>query len=311
MGMLKNTKFSLLVCEMFYQRGMSQKEISAELGISRSQICRVIASAVESGLVTIAINYPNAEEGEYQRLISEKYGISEVYIYDIGGDETELGTQNLATVSQGLYQIFLKDNTRVGVMAGKSVRAVVDAIPRTTSKGLEFVALCGGSQNNGSAWNANVIANNFAFKTGGKYYTLNAPQFLQNAETRVALFEEPSIKEVLEIGKNCDVAFLGIGAVDLNSTTTKANKFINTDIIALKNSGAVASICGSYLDQNGKIVAREIGSRIVGLSIDELSKTRKIGIAIGKDKHEAIKATLKGKHIDVLVTSLETARHLI
>ena len=75
MGVLDNTKFILKVCELFYLKGMSQKEISAHLGISRLQVSRIIAVANEKKLVTIHLNYDNVQENALQNQLFEKYGI--------------------------------------------------------------------------------------------------------------------------------------------------------------------------------------------------------------------------------------------
>ena len=81
MGVLDNTKFILKVCELFYLKGMSQKEISAHLGISRPQVSRIIAVANEKKLVSIHLNYENVQENALQNQLYDKYGI-ETLVFD-------------------------------------------------------------------------------------------------------------------------------------------------------------------------------------------------------------------------------------
>lgn len=71
-SILDNTKFLLTVCEMFYIQGLSQKEISGILHISRPQISRIISTAKENNLVNIYINYSNPEENYYEQQIKQK-----------------------------------------------------------------------------------------------------------------------------------------------------------------------------------------------------------------------------------------------
>ena len=302
MSTLENTKFMLLVCEMFYKRGLSQKEIAYELKISRSQVCRILALALEKELVTININYPNPDENLYQNKIREKFGIGEVYIYDTGNLSGMEAVKSLADLSKKLFSILIKDKDKIGVMAGKTICELGNVLPKSKSRGLEFVPLCGGTGSNGSEWYANAIAQNFADKTNGKYYILNAPQYCSSVEGKKILTNETSIKEILELGKTCNSALIGIGNVESDSTTIKASNLLKKDIDNLKDLGAVASICSSYLNSDGEIIECDIANRIVGLGIEDLKKVRKIGIALGKSKIEAINAVLKGGFLDVLIT---------
>jgi DNA-binding transcriptional regulator LsrR (DeoR family) len=310
MGILDNTKFLFMVCELFYQKGYSQKEIAAELKISRPQVSRIIATAIERNLVTIQINYPNEEENLYQRLLREEFGIAEVYVYDTGNLADPEATKKLAEAAKALFPLCVKDNDRCGVMAGRTISYLASAIDKSKNRGLEFVPLCGGTAGNGSDWYANSIAQSFAKKTNGTYFILNAPQYLNNSVVKKMLLEEPSIKDILELGKNCDSVLMGVGNVDISSTGVQAGNLSVQDIQALKAQGAVANICSSFIDREGKIIESEISDRIVGQTILEVKDARKVCVARGLSKVEAIKAVLTGGYLDVLITSLDTAKQL-
>jgi DNA-binding transcriptional regulator LsrR (DeoR family) len=300
----------LNVCEMFYIEGLSQKEISTMLDISRPQISRIIAKARENNLVSIKINFPNKEENEYENLIRDTYGISEVHIYDIGMSDSTDGIRKLAEASKDLFYILVKNNKKVGIMTGKTVEAVAEAVEPSRNRNLEFVPLCGGFSSSGTSWYANSICQNFAKKTNGKYYLFNAPNYLNNIQTKQSLLNEQSIQEIMDKGRNCDIAFLGIGSLSADSTGVLAEGLGEPDLLELRTQGAIANVCCSYIDENGTIINSSIGDRMLGQSITDLHNCRKIGIALGRNKVNAIKAVLKGKLIDVLITSLDTAKNI-
>ena len=79
----------------------------------------------------------------------------------------------------------------------------------------------------------------------------------------------------------------------------------------LKEEGAVASVCCSYLNAEGQEVGQSIMERSIGLTLKELKKSRLIAAAIGASKVKAIDAALKSGYIDVLVTNLVTAKGLL
>jgi DNA-binding transcriptional regulator LsrR (DeoR family) len=311
MNIIENTKFMLSVCEMFYVEGLSQKEISKILDISRPQISRIIAKAKENKLVSIKINFPNKEENEYENRIRDAYGIPEVHIYDIGVPDAPEGILKLAEAARDLFYILVKSNKKVGIMTGKTVEAIAEAIEPSRNRNLEFIPLCGGFSSSGTSWYANSVCQNFAKKTNGNYYLFNAPNYLCNSQTKQSLLNEKSIQEIMEKGQKCDVAFLGIGSLSADSTGVLAEGLCKEDLIELRNQGAIANICCSYINEAGMILKSSIEDRILGQPITALHNCRKIGIALGRSKVRAIKAVLKGKLIDVLITSLDTAKDII
>ncbi len=311
MKTLENVKYLLEICEMFYLQGKSQKEISATLNISRPQVSRFIAKAKEENLISIKLNYPNIEENTYQNKISNKFNISEVYIYDIGQGESLEAIEILAEASKDLFNILVKNNQNVGIMAGRTVEVLSEKIDKSKNRGLTFIPLCGGLTINGQTWQANNICQQFAKKTNGNCYMLNAPNYFTQEATKVALMNEDSIKEVMHMGKTCDVALLGIGSVNTNSTGILASGLSQKELNTLKEEGAIANICCSYIDKNGKVINSSIANKILGHSILDLINSKKVAIAMGDEKLEAIKAVLKGEFVDVFITSLETAKKLV
>lgn len=310
MSVLDNTKYIFRVCELYYRDGLSQKEISAKLGISRPQISRIIAIANERNLVTVRFNYPNSFEAHYQDLIREEYGL-EAVVFDLGNSFGETEMRLLAGKAADYLAIEIKDGYRVGLMSSRTVKFIADSIPVTKKHGFEYVPLCGGFSSNGTDWYANVIAQEMAAKSNGRYYVFTAPNFANSVEAKNAFVAEPSVRKVLDLIPTCDVSLVGIGNVDASSTGALAGGLTDEDLNSLRALHAVSSICSSYLDADGNVLRTSLSDRMIGASINDIQGSKVIAIASGRDKAEAIKAVLKAGVIDVLITSLETARNII
>jgi DNA-binding transcriptional regulator LsrR (DeoR family) len=125
------------------------------------------------------------------------------------------------------------------------------------------------------------------------------------------MLSEDSIKEVMKMGTNCDVALLGIGNLTFQSTGIMASGLSKEEVQVLKDEGAIANICCSYINKDGKVIDTSITNKILGHSIADLRKSKKMAIAMGDDKLEAIKAVLKGELVDVFITSLDTAKKIV
>ena len=139
---------------------------------------------------------------------------------------------------------------------------------------------------------------------------LNAPVVVQNEQSCMILMNEPEIRNVLQLGKKCDVAIVGIGQVDTNATNVLAGALTIEDINDLQQSGAVASVCTSYLNERGEIIETKLSKRSIGQNLGEMKKGRTIACAIGNSKVNAIKAALLSGRIDVFMTDMDTAQKL-
>lgn len=311
MAITDNTRMIIKVCQLYYEDNLSQKEISAQLGISRPQISRLLAYAKTNNIVSIKINNPYVDETRFERLLKEKYNLKDALVLNTNGAGETARQDEFGRLAANCLDGYIMDNNRVGVMSGKTISSVAWSLKHLDRKGLEFIPLAGGIGSAGASFHANSIAQRFAECTGGSCYILNAPVIVQSEESRNMLVKEPEIKAVMEKGRTCDVAIVGIGQVDIKSTTAQAGVLNPDDIKKLKAAGAVASVCISYIDGQGRLVDTELMKRSIGQTLDQLKKCKTIALAIGNSKVKAIRAALVGGYIDVLITDLETARAVI
>ena len=311
MAITDNLRMTLKVCQLYYEENLSQKEISFQLGISRPQISRMLSNARSNNVVSIKINNPFLDETKLERILMEKYGLKDALVLNTGkANETGNELDEFGRLAGDCIDAYIMDHNRVGVMSGQTIGNLAWSIKHLNRRGLEFISLVGGMGAKSANWHANAIAQRFAECSGGSCYILNAPVIVQSKQSRDILIQEPEIASVLQKGASCDVVIIGIGQINLNSTTVKAGTLDNEDVELLERAGAVASVCTSYLDAQGKIIETELNERSIGLTLNQLKKPRTIALAIGKNKVESIKAALSSGYLDVLITNLDTARFI-
>ncbi|MEL7655800.1 MAG: sugar-binding transcriptional regulator [Bacillota bacterium] len=309
MAITDNLRMTLKVCQLYYEENLSQKEISFQLGISRPQISRMLSNARSNNVVSIKINNPFLDETKLEKVLMEKYGLKDALVLNTGkANETDNELDEFGRLAADCIDAYIMDHNRVGVMSGQTISNLAWAIKHLNRRGLEFVSLVGGMGAKSANWHANAIAQRFAECSGGSCYILNAPIIVQSKQSRDILIQEPEIASVLQKGMSCDVAIIGIGQINTSSTTVKAGTLDNEDIKRLEEAGAVASVCTSYLDAQGKIIETELNERSIGLTLNQLKKSRTIALAIGENKVKSIKAALSSGYLDVFITNLDTAR---
>ncbi len=106
---------------------------------------------------------------------------------------------------------------------------------------------------------------------------------------------------------------MGLGVPIPDSIVLRtATILTQSDLERLQELGAVGDVALRYMDRDGNPVDLEIDQRIIGLTIEQIRQIpRVIGIAGGIAKHNMVRAALRGKNLDVLVTDLSTAEALL
>ncbi len=311
MSILDNTRLMVEVCRLCYEEGLSQKEIASKLNISRPQISRIMRSAREKGILTINILNPFSEELKLEQALIKNYGLKHAFVSDLGTGSSSDQFAYFAKQCAIQLDQYITDNSRVGVMSGKTLGAVAAAMQPIQKKNLHFIPLVGAIGSIGNDWSANAIARILAFKADASYSVLNAPILIQNKVSRNILIKEPNIAKVLKEGEECDLAIVGIGQISTRSTAYLSGAFTDDDLITLKNSGAAASVSISYLNKEGNIINSEITDRSIAWPLKKRPNTKILAIVTGQSKTEALRAALRSGYIDILMTSVPLAQAVL
>jgi DNA-binding transcriptional regulator LsrR (DeoR family) len=106
---------------------------------------------------------------------------------------------------------------------------------------------------------------------------------------------------------------MGIGAPRRESILVQEGNIVSwQELAALKDQGAVGDINLRYFDDRGQRVSSDLDNRVIGLTLDEIKKIdHVVGVAGGAEKFKAIRAALKGKLANVLITDHMTAQRLL
>ena len=311
MSITDNDRMTIKVCELYYKDNLSQKEISYQLGISRPQISRILSSARAKNIVTIRIDNPYKDESNLEKALVKRYGLSDALVINTEGLSAAQALTEFGRQVSDQMDAYIPNDSMIGVMSGRTIAQTAKALTKMDKKGLEFVPLIGGMGSSGFDWHANIIVKMFADKTNGKYNYLNAPVVVKNVESKVVLMKEPEIQNVLMKGTQCDVVILGIGQVGEKSASVVAGSLGIKEVNYLKKKGATASVCATYLNERGEIIENDITNRSIGQTLEQITKAKKIALAMGRSKTEAIRAVLEGRHLNVLITNVETAKGIL
>jgi DNA-binding transcriptional regulator LsrR (DeoR family) len=131
-------------------------------------------------------------------------------------------------------------------------------------------------------------------------------------ETRRALMREDSIAQALDAFPDLTVLLAGIGSLKPSPLLrASGNAVSGGDEDLLRAANAVGDVCMRFFDSSGAAVRSHLDDRILGIDSDTLRRIpRRIGVAGGQRKHDAIRAALLGGWINTLITDSSTASYL-
>ena len=177
----------------------------------------------------------------------------------------------------------------------------------------EVVQLIGGVGSPEAQIQASRLCSQLAQITSAVPFYLAAPGVVSSKEIKEAFLSDPEVIKTIQAWKRINTLILGIGAFPASPLlAASGNAISQKDEIDLKKAGAVGEICLRYFDKDGRAMHPIIEERVIAIDYSLMSKTkRRIGVAGGVSKLNAIRAAIVGGWINVLITDSEVARLLL
>ena len=158
-----------------------------------------------------------------------------------------------------------------------------------------------------------MLAAQMAARFGSRPALLYAPAVVDGSDVRASLLNDSSIRATFDQFARLDVAFLGIGAIgDANGSRLVYGGLIDTaHAEILRREGAVGDVLSYVFDAGGRLVRSGLEDRVLAIGLEDLLRVpRRIGVASGVGKAQAIAGALRGGFINVLVTDSGVAASL-
>ncbi len=296
-----------------YIGGRTQAEIAARLNISQAKTHRLIAEALERGLVKVFIQGEPAECIALEDRLVAEFGLRQCVVApDIDGGQTASVFQALGAAGARLlhHELTQSKPMVLGVGKGRTLAAVVDHLPDVARPEMKIVSVTGSLTRNLSAYPFDVVLP-LAARTGGSGYFLPVPYLAASVAERDILLQQQSVSAMLDLARRADLLLIGIGSLDPQAHLHQVEIVTEAEWAELRAHGAIGDLLGTFIDIDGKPVALEINRLAVGLSLTELQGRRVVAFAGGIQKSTAILATLRTGLISDLVIDEATAQAVV
>jgi erythritol transport system ATP-binding protein len=273
---------------------MSRGRISAEFGpgVTKEKIMAA------SGEVDLEYQLSNAYDLDFCHVVADL--LDEPPLKALGAAGAAfLGRE----IGQGTKRL-------IGVGYGRTLEALVDALPEQAAPNLQLVSLMGSLTRRSSA-NPHEVIDHLAHRTGAQAFVMPVPFMANTAADRAVLLEQRAVAEAFALADKCDLMLVGIGATDGSASLVSGGMIEPADMDEIRRLGAVGEVLGHFFDTDGRAIETELSRRIVSLPVDRLRNRRIVAVAGGAAKVEAIRAVLASGLLNGLLTDERTAQAIV
>ena len=146
---------------------------------------------------------------------------------------------------------------------------------------------------------------------GSRMRYLHAPAIVDSPEVADVIIGDSTVSAALIAAAASDVALVGIGSMDDESTLSRGGHVSASDRRKLIEAGAVGNMNTRFFDGEGRPVG-ELEARTIAVGWEQLRAIGTvIAVAAGEHKAAAIAGAARTGCIDVLVTDELVARRLV
>ncbi|MEL6272011.1 MAG: sugar-binding transcriptional regulator, partial [Chloroflexota bacterium] len=294
---------------MYYEQNLTQTEIGRRLNTSRSTVSRLLQEARDTGIVQITINYTWERDAHLEAQLMSASNLRDVRVLKSFNHPPEDVMQGMGQLAARYLNRIVDDNMVVGVSYGRSIAHTVQQVPPTPREGVTVVQIIGALGSNNPLIEGVDLTRALAAKYTASYRYLPTPLIVEDARIRDLLANEPSVQDVLTLGRQSNIALLGIGALGADTSGLIWMNYLNRNELGrLQSSGAVGHMCAEFFDESGNILDVDLNRRSISIRLETLRQIDTvIAVAGTENKARAILGALTGNYIDVLITDDKAA----
>ncbi|MGO1539489.1 MAG: sugar-binding transcriptional regulator [Leucobacter sp.] len=301
------------IAHLYHVDHLKQATIARELHVSQARVSRYLAKASDLGIVRTTVTVPSDMHLELESALEKKYGLDEAIV--VSDEHGVPGHPSIAVAGARYLESTLSGTTVLGLATWSST--LLNTIENMRATGLHSVGkvaqLIGGVGSAHAQASALRMTLRLATLTGAQPVMLPAPGLVGSVDARNTLMNDPPVREALTLARQSDVALVSVGSLPPSRLIRESGNAMPDHVLStLTDAGAVGDVCLQYFDHAGSPVSAGFSERVIGIDADSLLQIpRRVGVAGGRDKIEAIRGALTGGWLTVLVTDATVAMALL
>jgi DNA-binding transcriptional regulator LsrR (DeoR family) len=301
------------VAQRYYLADQTQEQIARSIGVSRSNVSRMLKEARRLGLVEIRIHHPLAVEPELQAALRERFGLRECLVLaPADSADATPSAERLGALAARFLADRIGDGATVGVGWGSTVYHVVTSGHLRKRSGASVVQMMGSVGGATPDIDGAQVAGRLGRALGAKVWYLHAPMVVAEPAVRSGLLRDQHIRRTLEMARRASILLVSVGAVTQASGLYRAGYLNDADLEFIQAQGAVGDICGSYFRQDGSPCSLELEERTIAVPAGVMREADlRVGVGLGSAKALPSLGAVRAGLVNVLIIDGEAAREML
>ena len=309
---------ALRAAQMYYLQDLTMNAIARELRTSRSTVSRLLSMARETGLVQIQVNNPSERAPALEQHIRRRFGV-EAHVVPVADSVSDSDVlDRVAIQAARTIGPLVDSNAIIGVAWGSTLSAVSHHLTRKQTHDSTIVQLngAGNTQTTGITY-ASEILRRFGQAYGARVEQFPVPAFFDHAGTKTAMWEERSVRRILDLQRRMTMAIFGVGSVGsvgsgIPSHVYSGGYLDREDLEALENDAVVGDVATMFFRADGTHRDVLLNGRSTGPDLDELRRVgRRICVVSGESKIHGLRGALAAGLATDLILDEGSARRLV
>ncbi len=315
MSRLEELRLLTKIAHLYYNQGLNQSDIAAQLDLSQATISRLLKRAVSEKIVRISVSMPPGVHSDLEEKLRSAYQLKQAIVVDCEENSDEILQRQIGAAAAFYLENTLMKDEIIGLSSwSATLLAMVDAMhPLPHAMNAQVIQILGGIGRSDAEVNATRLTHRLAELVHGHAVFLNAPGVVGSPDARHVLMSDPFVSTTISLFDQITLALVGIGTVEPSSLlASSGNIFSAEELALLRERGAVGDVLLRFFDPYGVPVLTPLNERVIGMPLQKLKQVRRtIGVAGGQRKIAAIRGALEGQWINILVTDRRTAEQLL
>jgi deoxyribonucleoside regulator len=301
-----------MAASLYYVDGLGQTEVANLVRVSQTKISRLLAVALERGIVRISVDQYDPRLKALEEQLCAKFHLESAAVIKTAKNATrEAARQTVGHFGAPYVAALFPASGVLALGGGRSVAEVVRRFRPSDRRRLTVVQAMGSIDFNISPVDALELGRSLVALWGGEFLTLSTPAFVPDKKTREVFLASDQIKSVWQRLRKADVAVVGVGPLD-QSVYSDRGVLAPADLAQLRESGAVGEICGRFFDASGRECTSPWRNRVISIELDYLKRIPQvIGVAAGPDRAAAVAGALRGGLLKSLLIDETGAQALV
>ncbi len=298
----------------YYIQNETMESIARYLDMSRSSVSRLLARAREVGLVRISVSRHAGSGAPVAQRLATEFGIR-VHLADVGDATPPVRFDRVTRMAAAIFADSVDHGQFIGVAWGVTLANIVRHLERRPLRDALIVQMNGGtnSRDSGTAHVGSILAGlGQAFDARVVHFPV--PAFFDYAATKQAMWQERSVRTVLDLQHRLDLAIFGVGSLHgaVPSHVYTAGYLDADDLRQLASEGAVGDVCTVLIREDGSWADISYNERATGMPPEHMQRiAMRICVVADPLRAPAVLGVLRAGVVTDLVCDDATARAVI